>query len=84
VKLVLSGHEHSYQRFAARRGVTYVVHGGGGAIPYPPTRCPRSYPRRLAGWFGFGFLSIVASRDRLVLTAFTRGLGRIDRVTLVG
>ena len=30
VDLALSGHDHNYQRFAARRGVRYVVHGGGG------------------------------------------------------
>ena len=29
VRLVLSGHDHNYQRFAPRRGVRYVVHGGG-------------------------------------------------------
>ena len=31
VQLVLSGHDHNYQRFAPRNGVTYVVHGGGAA-----------------------------------------------------
>ena len=30
VRLVLNGHDHNYQRFE-RNGVTYVVHGGGGA-----------------------------------------------------
>ena len=30
VQLVLSGHDHNYQRFAAQNGVTYVVHGGRG------------------------------------------------------
>lgn len=30
VALVLSGHDHNYQRFAPRNGITYVVHGGGG------------------------------------------------------
>ena len=47
VRLVLSGHDHNYQRFA-RDGVTYVVHGGGGAGLYPLRPCPRRYPRRLA------------------------------------
>ena len=31
VQLVLSGHDHNYQRFVPRNGVTYVVHGGGAA-----------------------------------------------------
>lgn len=49
VDLVLSGHDHNYQRFAPRRGVTYVVHGGGGARLYGLQTCPRSYPRRVVG-----------------------------------
>jgi hypothetical protein len=30
VPLVLSGHEHDYERFEPRNGITYVVSGGGG------------------------------------------------------
>ena len=43
VRLVLSGHDHNYQRFE-RNGVTYVVHGGGAralhaaALPSRATR----------------------------------------------
>jgi len=32
--LVFSGHIHNYERFE-RRGVEYIVTGGGGAVPYP-------------------------------------------------
>lgn len=32
--IVFSGHIHNYERFE-RRGVEYVVTGGGGAVPYP-------------------------------------------------
>jgi hypothetical protein len=35
VELVLSGHEHHYERSIPIRGVTYVVTGGGGADLYP-------------------------------------------------
>jgi predicted phosphodiesterase len=35
VDVVFSGHDHGYQRFAVRRGVHYVVSGGGGAPPDP-------------------------------------------------
>jgi Calcineurin-like phosphoesterase len=49
VDLVLSGHDHNYQRFAPRGGVTYVVHGGGGASLYALGSCPRSYPNRVVG-----------------------------------
>ena len=44
VQLVLSGHDHNYQRFVARNGVAYVVHGGGAASLYPLSRCPAAYP----------------------------------------
>ena len=40
VDLVLSGHDHGYQRFAARRGVRYVVTAGGGAPPDPIRSVP--------------------------------------------
>ena len=82
VRLVLAGHEHSYQRFLPRRGVTYVVHGGGGAFPYPPTRCPAGYPGRAATRLGFGFLSIVVSPERLIVSAITQRGQRVDRVAL--
>ena len=32
--IVFNGHIHNYERFE-RRGVEYVVTGGGGAVPYP-------------------------------------------------
>ncbi len=74
VQLVLSGHDHNYQRFAARNGVTYVVHGGGAAGLYSLRRCPSSYPRRIRARFEHGFLSISVSSDRLDGTAVdTRG-----------
>ncbi len=47
VRLALSGHDHNYQRFVPRRGVTYVVHGGGAGAFYPITACPPGYPRRV-------------------------------------
>ena len=55
VDLVLSGHDHNYQRFGPRRAVTYVVHGGGGRRLYTLERCPAGYPRRrraleVRGW----------------------------------
>jgi acid phosphatase len=81
VALVLSGHEHSYQRFV-RRGIVYVVHGGGGAFPYPPRACPQDYPKRLFARFGFGFLSILAGDERLRVTALDLAGRRVERVTV--
>lgn len=36
VHLVLSGHEHLYQRVQPRNGTIYVTTGGGGSTVYPP------------------------------------------------
>jgi len=37
--LVIAGHIHNYERFA-QNGVTYLVSGGGGAVPYEVDRTP--------------------------------------------
>lgn len=44
VSLVLSGHNHSYERIVTG-GVTYVVTGGGGAQVYPCVRVPAGLRR---------------------------------------
>ena len=74
VQLVLSGHDHNYQRFAKRNGVTYVVHGGGGAGLYRPRGCPPSYPRRVRARYEHGFLSVsIGPEDLGVATVDLRG-----------
>jgi len=65
VRLILSGHDHNYQRFAPRNGVRYVVHGGGGRGLYRVRNCPSTYPRRVAARNEYGFLYLVTQRDRL-------------------
>ena len=65
VKLLLSGHDHNYQRFA-ENGTTYVVHGGGGgARLYPLRPCPASYPRRLSARVGYGFVYVTVDGDAI-------------------
>ena len=39
VELVLSGHNHLYERFESPAGVSYIVSGGGGADLYPVAEC---------------------------------------------
>jgi predicted phosphodiesterase len=48
VFLVLSGHEHNYQRFESE-GVTYVVSGGGGQSLTELADCSDAHPERIAG-----------------------------------
>ena len=69
VQLVLSGHDHNYQRFAGRDGVTYVVHGGGGAGLYRLRGCPSSYPPRVRTRYEHGFLSVSMGPDDLAVSA---------------
>ena len=82
VDLVLSGHDHNYQRFAKRRGVTYVVHGGGGQRLYSLERCPRSYPRRVVGREIHGWLYVRARAGSLTVKAVGPGGRFRDAVTL--
>jgi hypothetical protein len=82
VRLVLSGHDHNYQRFAARRGVTYVVHGGGSGYFYELSSCPRGYPSRLRKRKEQGFLYLVARADRLDGYAVNMAGRRTDAFTL--
>lgn len=42
VDLVISGHDHHYERFQPIGGVRYIVTGGGGAETYPVTAGERS------------------------------------------
>jgi 3',5'-cyclic AMP phosphodiesterase CpdA len=81
VKLVLSGHDHNYQRFAPRRGVRYVVHGGGSTRHYRLTACPAGYPKRLRGRLEQGFVYLVARDRRLDGWAVTVGGRRTDHFT---
>ncbi len=84
VQLVLSGHDHNYQRFAARNGVTYVVHGGGAAGLYALRRCPSSYPRRVRARAQHGFLYVIAGgKQPTLIGSVVDTRGRLtDRFTL--
>jgi 3',5'-cyclic AMP phosphodiesterase CpdA len=84
VRLVLSGHDHNYQRFAPRRGVRYVVHGGGGNRHYALRRCPVGYPRRLAAGLEQGFLYLVIRGTRLDGFAVDTAGRRTDHFAFTG
>jgi hypothetical protein len=78
VHLVLSAHDHNYQRFAPRRGVTYVVHGGGNPRLYPLGSCPAGYPPRVAARAERGFLYIAVEESRLAGRAVELGGRTVD------
>ena len=84
VRLVLAGHDHNYQRFAPRRGVRYVVHGGGNPRLYPLQRCPAGYPRRVRGASQRGFVYLVVRPGRLDGWAVTPAGRRTDHFVLAG
>jgi Calcineurin-like phosphoesterase len=84
VQLTLSGHDHNYQRFAVRRGVRFVVHGGGGRGLYGLSDCPASYPRRMAAREEHGFLYLVIRGNRLTGWAVTPQGRRTDRFAFTG
>ena len=72
VDLVLAAHDHNYQRFARQAGVTYVVHGGGGAGLYPLRPCPESFPRRVEARTRHGWLYLRAELGSLRVRAISR------------
>lgn len=82
VDLVLSGHDHNYQRFREWHGVRYVVHGGGGAQLYPIEICPAGYPPRRFARAARGFLYLVVRENRIVGRAITRNGTVLDRFTV--
>jgi hypothetical protein len=83
VQLVLSGHDHNYQRFVARRGVTYVVHGGGVGSYYRVKPCPRGYPRRIRARREHGWLYLVFAKDRAIGWTVNVSRRRTDRFTVL-
>jgi 3',5'-cyclic AMP phosphodiesterase CpdA len=78
VILVLSGHDHNYQRFESK-DVTYVVSGGGGRSLYELEDCAEGHPGRVAGEVAFHFLAL--SQDGgMTLTAYDVNGEEIDTV----
>jgi hypothetical protein len=64
--LVVNGHDHDYQRFAAQRGVTYVVDGAGGGPLYDVGTCPPGTPDPVASNdTDHGFLYLRVTKAKL-------------------
>ncbi len=78
VALVLSGHDHVYQRYRARDGVVYIISGAGGKSLYEL----HEDPGLLRAEQVFGFLFVEAGPDSLVARAETLEGRIVDRFRL--
>jgi predicted phosphodiesterase len=77
VFLVLSGHEHVYQRFEHNR-VAYVVTGGGGAATYELSDCPANHPEPLDGESTHHFPALEQTGTAIEVTAIDVNGGPVD------
>lgn len=77
VQLVLSGHDHDFQRSVPIGGVTYVVSGAGGR-----TRGTGEEAFTAAAWSVLHFLDLSVFEDRLVIRAVTQDGRVFDEVSI--
>jgi Calcineurin-like phosphoesterase len=81
VSLVLTGHDHEYQRFLSAEGTTYIVTGGGGRELYPLIPgC--SAPEMRAGAVKHHFTGVEVYSDRMAVTAVATDGTVIDHVDI--
>jgi len=81
VDLVLSGHDHVYERFEVH-GITYIVTGGGGRGIYRMKSCPRGTPAPVAKARVHHFLVLGITPTEITVTALTPDGKVVDRVTV--
>jgi hypothetical protein len=81
VSLVLTGHDHQYQRFLSAEGTTFIVTGGGGRNLYRLIPgC--SAPEMRAGVVKHHFTGVEVYSDRMALTAVATDGAVIDQVEI--
>lgn len=78
VSLVLSGHNHSYERIVTG-GVTYIVSGGGGAQVYPCVRLPAGLKKCTPEYH---FLEVDASPASINVRAVRRDGSTLESVSV--
>jgi hypothetical protein len=84
VDLVLSGHNHTYERLVDSRGLPLVTTGGGGAPLYPSSRALCTGPARpLALHSAYNVVVLSATATGLHLVALDRHGRVLDEVSLV-
>jgi 3',5'-cyclic AMP phosphodiesterase CpdA len=83
VALVLSGHDHDYERYLTAEGTTFIVTGGGGRDLYPLIPgCDA--PERRTGTVKHHFTGIEIYSDRMAVTAIATDGKVIDQVDIPG
>jgi 3',5'-cyclic AMP phosphodiesterase CpdA len=82
VALVLNGHDHNYQRYTSRRGVTYVVTGGGGAALYPVDDDCRETPDQNAAVSRHHFTAVQVTGGTMTLSAVATSGAVLDRAVI--
>jgi hypothetical protein len=81
VALVVNGHDHYYERFRSKRGVTYVVSGGGGAPLYHSDACDGVPPSKSRAE-RHHFLGVEVEGNTLTLTTVARNGDVLDRAVI--
>lgn len=83
VDLVISGHEHNYQRFNSATSATYLITGGGGDALYPVGECSFNEPPLLASDDqNFHFLVVSGSAEQFSAQVIALDGSTLDRFTL--
>ena len=81
VALVLTGHDHAYERYLTAEGTTFIVTGGGGRDLYPLIPgCDA--PERRAGAVKHHFTGVEVYSDRMTVTAVAVDGKVIDQVDI--
>ena len=78
VRLVLSGHDHTYQRFAPIDGIHYVIAGAGGKSIYEIEQVPGLVASARVD----GFVLVDANGAAMTLQAIDTTGRELDRVTI--
>jgi hypothetical protein len=82
VALVISGHDHYYERFLSANGVTYVVTGGGGAALYARSASCTGVPPSQATAQRNHFVAVEVSGTTMTLTTVAADGSIVDRATI--
>ena len=81
VVLVLSGHDHTYQRFVTE-DITYIVTGGGGRRLYQVEACPSGHLELQIGLSAFNFLAVTQTDSGLDIEAIASDGSVIEEISI--